>query len=199
MLPGVILTAGDSSRMGSPKALLPDPSGVPFLLRILHTLHDAGVDDIVVVTGRHHDPITRMLAAAEPSPRPRVVRNTEPSRGQLSSLQLGMSEVNGDETAGMLVTLVDIPLVGVDTVRQVVEAWRRSRAPIVRPICAGRRGHPVIFDRAVFDELTAAPLDGGARSVVRAHHHDSLDVPVEDRGCLVDVDTPDDYRELRGS
>ncbi len=94
-------------------------------------------------------------------------------------------------------TLVDVPMVAASTVSAVVDAWRNSRAPIVRPIVDGRRGHPVIFDRQVFDELRNAPLDAGARTVVRAHWPDSLDVPVNDRGCLIDVDTPSDYEQLR--
>ena len=188
--------------MGTPKALLHDRTGVPFILRILRTLYEAGLDDIVLVTGRHHEPIVQLISAAELPLRPRVVRNDDPSRGQLSSLHLAMSEVCDGGTQGLLITLVDIPLATADTVMRVADAWRRTRAPIVRPLCDGRRGHPVIFDRAVFDELRSAPLDGGARTVVRAHHHDSLDVPVDDRGCLVDVDTPGDYKELlqrRGS
>jgi molybdenum cofactor cytidylyltransferase len=199
VLPGAILTAGDSSRMGAPKALLLDRAGVPFIVRILRTLQEAGLDDIVLVTGRHHDPIVQAVAAAELSQRPRVVRNADPSRGQLSSLHLAMREVCSPATQGLLMTLVDIPLVTADTVTLVADAWRRTRAPIVRPLCDGRRGHPVIFDRAVFDELRSAPLDRGARTVVRAHHHDSLDVPVGDRGCLVDVDTPGDYTRLRST
>jgi len=61
-----------------------------------------------------------------------------------------------------------------------------------------RHGHPVIFDRALLDELRAAPLDAGAKSVVRAHEHEILNVAVDDEGCLADVDTPEDYRTLRG-
>jgi molybdenum cofactor cytidylyltransferase len=87
-------------------------------------------------------------------------------------------------------------MVATSTVTRVVAAWQQSRAPIVRPAIGDRHGHPVIFDRAVFDALRGAPIDTGAKSVVRAHEHDLLNVPVEDEGCLVDLDTPDDYRKL---
>jgi molybdenum cofactor cytidylyltransferase len=93
-------------------------------------------------------------------------------------------------------TLVDVPMLTSGTVRAVVEAWRHTRAPVARPIMEGRRGHPVIFDRQLFDELRSAPLDSGARVVVRAHWPESVDVPVQDPGCLIDVDTPADYRRL---
>jgi molybdenum cofactor cytidylyltransferase len=76
----------------------------------------------------------------------------------------------------------------------VVETWQRSRAPIVRPAFGARRGHPVIFDRAVFDELRRAPVELGARAVVSAHYEEIVNVPVEDPGCVVDIDTPDDYQ-----
>jgi len=102
----------------------------------------------------------------------------------------------GPETEGVLVTLVDVPMVTADTVRQLTEVWERTRAPVVRPAVGNRRGHPVIFDREVFEVLRATPLDLGARAVVRAYAERSESVAVTDTGCLVDVDTPDDYARL---
>jgi molybdenum cofactor cytidylyltransferase len=128
---------------------------------------------------------------------PRFVRNPDPSRGQLSSLWTGMDALRTDAEA-MLVTLVDVPMVRSGTIVRVADAWRRTRAPIVRPAIGPRHGHPVIFDRALFAELRAAPLDAGAKAVVRAHETDIVNVAVDDAGCLVDVDTPADYAALRG-
>jgi molybdenum cofactor cytidylyltransferase len=107
-----------------------------------------------------------------------------------------MDEVCGDQTEAIVVTLVDVPMVSPHTIRTVIDAWRRARAPVVRPAFGPRRGHPVVFDRAIFDELRRAPLHEGARSVVRAHASDVLDVPVDDPGCVADIDTPADYRAL---
>ena len=196
MLAGVVLAAGDSRRMGSPKALLPIPGGPPFVVRIVQTLRAAGVTDVVVVTGRHHDDIRRVLEAAARPGGPRLARNPDPSRGQLSSLLVGMDAVVTPGTAGLLVTLVDVPMVSVRTVEAVVERWRQERAPIVRPAIGDRHGHPVIFDRSLFDELRRAPIDAGAKSVVRAHEHEIVNVAVDDEGCLVDIDTPEEYRRL---
>lgn len=183
--------------MGTPKALLRAPDGVAFVARIVRTLAAAGLRDLIVVTGVEHD---RIVAAVQPDAPvvPRFVRNPDPSRGQLSSLWCGLDAAEGAETEGLLVTLVDVPMVAVSTVAAVVERWRESRAPIIRPIFNGRRGHPVIFDRAVFGELRKAPLDQGARVVVHAHLHDAIDVPVDDAGCVTDVDTPEDYGRLSG-
>jgi CTP:molybdopterin cytidylyltransferase MocA len=194
----VILAAGDSNRMGSPKAVLLTPDGNTFVTRIVRTLHEAGVDDLVIVTGRHHDLVIDALVRDRPATSPRIVRNPDPSRGQLSSLIAGMDAVVTPASEAVMMTLVDVPLVRVSTVTAVIDAWRRSRAPIVRPAIGDRHGHPVIFDRAVFDELIRAPLDAGAKLVVRAHEHEIVNVPVDDEGCVRDVDTPGDYEALRG-
>jgi molybdenum cofactor cytidylyltransferase len=198
VLSAVILAAGDSTRMGSPKAALLTPDGATFVGRLVTTLREAGVDDLVIVTGRHHDAVVESIARDHQSTTPRIVRNPDPSRGQLSSLLTGMEIVMTPQTDAMLMTLVDVPLVRVSTVTAVIDEWRRTRAPIVRPAIGDRHGHPVIFDRVLFDELRRAPLDAGAKSVVRAHEHEIVNVPVDDEGCVRDVDTPSDYEEMRG-
>jgi molybdenum cofactor cytidylyltransferase len=192
---GVILAAGESSRMGSPKALLTDADGRIFVARIAAAMIEAGLPRVVVVSGRHHEAI----AAAIGDPmrgRMRLVRNPDPSRGQLSSLWTAMDETVDEETEALVVTLVDVPRVAVQTIRTVVDAWRRTGAPIVRPAFGARRGHPVVFDRAVFEALRSAPLTEGARAVLRARHGEIVDGPVDDPGCVVDVDTPAEYAQL---
>ena len=198
VLSAVILAAGDSTRMGSPKAALLAPDGATFVGRLITTLREAGVDDLVIVTGRHHDAVVESIARDHRSTTARIARNPDPSRGQLSSLLTGMEIVVTPQTDAMLMTLVDVPLVRVSTVTSVIDEWRRTRAPIVRPAIGDRHGHPVIFDRVLFDELRRAPLDAGAKSVVRAHEHEIVNVPVDDEGCVRDVDTPSDYEEMRG-
>jgi molybdenum cofactor cytidylyltransferase len=198
VLPAVVLAAGDSTRMGSPKALLAAPDGRPFVARVVATLAAAGLENIVVVTGKDHDAVVSAACQANATGRVRFVRNHDPSRGQLSSLLAGMEAVVSETTEGVLVTLVDVPLVTPDTITRVIDVWRFTRAPVVRPAIGDRHGHPVIFDRAVFDELRRAPLAQGAKAVARAHAGEVVDVGVGDEGCLVDVDTPEDYRGLLG-
>jgi len=195
VLSAVILAAGESTRMGSPKALLPDPDGRPFVARFVRTLRAAELTDLLLVTGSQHDAISSALTADGVREYVRVVRNPDPARGQLSSIWTALDACPPD-AEGLLMTLVDVPMLTSGTVRAVVEAWRNTGAPVARPIVEGRRGHPVIFDRQLFDELRSAPLDSGARVVVRAHWAQSVDVPVQDPGCLIDVDTPADYRRL---
>ena len=195
MLPGVILAAGDSTRMGSPKALLLTRDGKPFVAAIAETFAAAGITEIVVVTGRDHERITAALAHERLPAPPEVVRNLDPSRGQLSSLLLGIDSLPAAAPAAV-VTLVDVPLMTAETVRLVISEWRRTGAPIVRPAIGERHGHPVVFDRRLFQELRQAPLDVGAKAVFRAHSAEIVNVPVTDTGCLVDVDTPADYEAL---
>lgn len=197
LVAAIILAAGDSTRMGRPKALLADSDGRPFVARLVRTFADSGCSTIVVVTGRDHVAIAKALAADRLPTEPVVVNNPEPSRGQLSSLWIGLDHVTGLDVEAALVTPVDVPMVSPSTVRRVVDVWRESRAPIVRPAIGDRHGHPVLFDRSVFDELRRAPLAEGAKAVVRAQAGRVVNVAVDDEGSLVDVDTPDEYDAMK--
>jgi molybdenum cofactor cytidylyltransferase len=190
----IVLAAGKSTRMGEPKALLKDGNGRTFVARVLHTLRAADVADLTVVTGAVHGFI--VAAVALDAPRSALVRfaqNPDPDRGQLSSLQTGLDTVATAGVDAILVTLVDVPFVLPATVRAVVDEWRRTRAPIVRPAIGERHGHPVLFSREVFDELRSADASLGAKAVVRAHSERIVNVPVEDEGALIDLDTPEEY------
>jgi len=184
--------------MGTPKALLPDPDGRPFVARLVRSFSAAGIDEIVVVTGVMHVAIAAAIATDSPPARPLCVRNPDPSRGQLSSLWAGLEAASRSDTEGVLVTPVDIPMIRTATIRQVVDAWVRTHAPIVRPVVGERHGHPVLFDRVTFDALREAPLTEGARVVVHANADRVVNVAVDDEGCLVDIDTPADYEAVIG-
>ena len=181
--------------MGRPKAVLTDGDGRAFVARIVRTFAAAGITDTVIVTGSQHDTIVAALAADGPPVAPRIVRNPDPSRGQLSSLWTGLDAV-GPDIAGVLMTLVDVPMLRASTIRSVIDAWHDTRAPIVRPAIGNRHGHPVLFDRSTFDELRRAPLSEGAKAVVHAHAQHVVNVQVDDPGCLVDIDTPGDYQRV---
>ena len=196
MLSAVVLAAGESTRMGSPKALLPAPDGHLFVARLVRAFVAGGVPDVVVVTGSDHDRIVRAVIDDAPQPLPRFARNPDPSRGQLSSLWTGMDVAVAADTEGLLVTLVDVPMLKALTISQIVTVWRRTGAPIVRPAIGDRHGHPVLFARALFGELRAASLDEGAKAVMRRHADRIVNVPVDDEGCLVDIDTPGDLDAL---
>ncbi len=192
MIRGLILAAGASSRMGRPKAGLPlGTTGETALSVGVRTLLAAGVPDVTVVAGAHVEAVRAALPAGER--RVRLLEHAGWAQGQLSSLIAGLDAVADDQLEGLLVTLVDVPLVSADTVRAVIRAWRRTRAPIVRPAQGARHGHPVIFDRAVFADLRAADPAVGAKAVFAIHRAGVLDVDVQDPGAFQDLDTPEDY------
>jgi molybdenum cofactor cytidylyltransferase len=195
LVAAVVLAAGDSTRMGSPKALLSAPDGQPFVVRISRAFNAAGIARVAVVTGAAHQQIVEAVLGAG-LPVVSVVRNPDPSRGQVSSLWTGMDAVVTPDTEAVLMTLVDVPMLSPATVEAVVGEWRRTGAPIVRPAIGAVHGHPVLFDRSLFDELREAPLVGGAKAVVRRHEARIVNVVPPDDGCLRDIDTPEDYRAL---
>jgi CTP:molybdopterin cytidylyltransferase MocA len=194
MVRAVVLAAGASTRMGSAKAGLTLGAGETFLSRLLRSLTQAGLPDIVVVTGAAAADVRR--AAGRVRPPVRFEHNDRWAQGQLTSLLAGLRERPGDRVEAALVTLVDIPFVSVATLTSVLQTWRRRRPPIARPANASQHGHPVIFDASLFEELRAADPAVGAKAVVRAHAAAIVNVPIDDPGAFLDVDTPDEYRDV---
>jgi molybdenum cofactor cytidylyltransferase len=191
VIPAIVLAAGRSSRMGRPKATLPIGGGETFLTRIIRTFQKAGVADVVVVLGHDVDAIVRSLEGG--AVRARIIINDGYDRGQLSSLRAGLSVVDRPGVEAALVTLVDVPLVSESTVRAVLERYRETRAPIVRPTSGDRHGHPVLIDRALFDRLRRSDDAEGAKPIVRTYASSAGDVMVEDEGAFADIDTIEDY------
>ena len=190
--PAIVLAAGRSSRMGRAKATLPAGDGHTFLTRIVRTFLDAGVDDVIVVVGHEADAIAGSFAASGlPA---RFVVNREYDQGQLSSLLAGLDVLDRPGVAAVLVTLVDVPLVSAATVQAVIEGYRRTRAPIVRPTSGDRHGHPLLIDRSLFAALRAADPATGAKPIVRAHASAAGDIAIDDEGAFTDIDTEEDYR-----
>src|SRR3954462_15668998 len=126
VIPAIVLAAGRSSRMGRAKATLPAGDGHTFLSRIVQTFLDAGVDDVVVVVG--HDAEAIASAFSRSGLPARFVVNHEYDAGQLSSLLAGLHAVDRPGVSGVLVTLVDVPLVSAATVRAVMDSYRRTHA-----------------------------------------------------------------------
>jgi CTP:molybdopterin cytidylyltransferase MocA len=194
MIPGIVLAAGRSSRMGKPKALLPvaaDPRSPTFLKSLTTTLLEGGAIEVVIVI-RTDDRLAQNEVDAL-GPRTRCVINAHADEGQLSSLIAGLNAVDRPGVNGIIVTPVDVPFVRAATVRALLDAAASARAPIVRPTHHRRHGHPVVFARRVFDELRHADRSIGAKAVVHAHAHDLFDLEVDDPGVLHDIDNPEDY------
>ncbi|HEY6199003.1 MAG TPA: nucleotidyltransferase family protein [Candidatus Binatia bacterium] len=193
MIVAVVLSAGESSRMGRPKALLP-VGNTFFLDRIVASLRQTRVERIVVVLG-HNAPALEEKIRHLPVT---ILVNPDYSRGQLSSLQVALRALEKEAVDGIVLHLVDHPFVDARLVDRMIDEFYAAQPLIVVPVCRGRRGHPVIFSRRLFPELLAAPLDEGAKSVVRAHASETLEVATDEEGITCDIDTPEEYRRFIG-
>ena len=197
VIPVIVLAAGKSTRMGRPKATLPLPGGGTFLTRIVTTFLEAGVDDVVVVVG--HDARTISEDFARSRLPARFVENLSYEQGQSTSLVAGLQVVDRPGVKAALITLVDVPLVASATVRAVIDWYRTTRAPIVRPTNGARHGHPLLVDRSLFDAIRHADPEQGVKPVVRAHASARGDIAIDDEGAFADVDTRADYENLIGA
>jgi len=185
-LEGIILAAGESRRMGYPKPIL-KIGRQTFIERIAESMLEV-VPRLVIVLGAHSD---RVRAAIPRDERIVIVENPNYSSGQLSSLKVGLGALQPD-AIGALVHLGDHPLVRVETFRAIVDSYNQLDKPIVIARHDGHRGHPVIFDRAIFAELQSAPEEEGARYVVNLDESRVAYVDLQDPGINLDLDTPSD-------
>ena len=189
MISGIILAAGASSRMGSPKALL-DYRGETFIQRLVRVL-SAVCDPVIVVLGYHAETLRPAI------PKATIVVNPAPERGQLSSLQTGLAALPS-AAEGFLFTPVDSPAVEAATVERLAAAFghRDPATQLIIPRYQGKRGHPVFATRAIANELSALPVAAQARDVIHGHVPDTLYIDVDDPGILTDIDDREAYRRL---
>jgi len=185
MLAAVILSGGASRRMGSPKALV-SYQGASFLEHLLSVTRHPAIGVRRVVLGPDADAISQQVTLAPDE----IVINRDWELGQLSSIHAVLRSLP-EGTQGMLLCPVDHPLVSAALVDALVRTFLETRAPVVLPMFEGRRGHPVIFAAAVYEELLRAPMDTGARAVVWAHNSDLQEVSTTEEGCVVNLNDPD--------
>jgi CTP:molybdopterin cytidylyltransferase MocA len=184
----IVLAAGEGRRMGEPKAVLPW-KGRTFLAHACHLLTRPGVAEVVAVIGASAD---RVRNEAPVPDRVTLVENTAWSSGMLSSVWCGLDAAEALGADAVLLHPVDHPLVSPVSVDRVVDALQQGAFAAV-PVHGGRRGHPGGFGSEAMVALRAASPDQGARAVLADHSGRVVHVD-GDAGCLVGIDTPEEYR-----
>lgn len=183
----IILAAGESKRMGSPKMLLPF-SGSTMLETVLQNVKGAGLKNIIVVLGEKNDKILELVSNAH------VMHcyNDDYKSGMLSSVQCGFRNIPEDFDAA-LVFQGDQPLISPLSVRSVIEEYISADFGIVIPVFAKKRGHPILIDSKYRDKIEKLDPSKGLRSLASLYPEDVLEVETNDPGILRDFDTYEDY------
>ncbi len=184
-----ILAAGESRRMGTPKALLPY-RGKTFLEHLLEVTRHPRAGVLRIVVGAHADEISARLANQSEA----IVVNRDWQQGQLSSIQAAIRSLPPSATAGLLLCPVDHPIISAALVDQLIREFDSSGRRIVLPVYRGRRGHPLIFHATLYDELLDASPEVGARQVVWAHATEVSELATEEEGVTLNLNDPETLR-----
>ncbi|MGC4043617.1 MAG: nucleotidyltransferase family protein [Armatimonas sp.] len=179
----VLLAAGKSQRMGTPKPLLAF-QGETLATRLVRTLREGGADEVILVTG----PGTVLSV-----PGAKTVLNPEPERGMLSSVQVGLVELPG--SAALLVCPCDLPLLLPEHVAAVVTNWDGDAEALIRPMRLGKGGHPALFGPGLRDEILSLDPTRYGLNVLQKKYR-CTDIQVEDDGPFLDADTPADWAKI---
>ncbi len=188
----IILAAGESKRIGQAKQLL--RLGENTILE--HTLHNymaSRSEEIILVLGYRANEILKLI----PQESIIAVQNPEYSKGMSKSIIHGLSHVN-PKADGILIALADQPFIDTNTINRLITAFLKSNKGIIIPLYRNKRGNPVIFSAAYGEELMNLSGDTGGREIIKRHHYDILEVPVECEGVVLDIDTLDEYRQAMG-
>jgi molybdenum cofactor cytidylyltransferase len=198
---GVILAAGESSRMGRDKALLPwppqgpgyPPSSETFLSSAIRSLAFS-TDFVIVVAGANEATLAPIVYGIGAS----IVANPDPSLGQFSSLQIGINEVLNRGRDAAIITLVDRPPARVVTVEKLRTSFANAAEGIwaVVPEYSSEHGHPYVIGRELMTVFLEAPASANARDIEHANPQHIQYVAVDDPFVAMNVNTPEDYAAL---
>lgn len=190
MKSSILLAAGLSSRMGTPKALL-DWGGEPLIRYQIRQLFEAGLDEVVVVLGFHADEIQRQMRDLKC----RVMLNPRYQMGKAGSLRIGAKAVNRD--ADPIVVLgVDQPR-SASLIRQIVDAHTSADYPVTRPTFDERGGHPVVVSGSLRAEMMEATDENEGLRGVLAHYAGRTQLVPDGEECRLDLNTPEEYEAAR--
>jgi molybdenum cofactor cytidylyltransferase len=191
MLAASILAAGESRRMGEPKALV-SVQGLTFVEHLFAATRLPRVGITRIILGAHAAEISAKLKF-DPA---MIVVNPDWPRGQLSSIHAAIRSLPADTTDGIILCPVDHPLVSRHLISALIAQFDSSRKAIALPVYRGKRGHPVIFRAPLYDELLAASPGVGARQVVWAHSQEIQEVPTEEEGVVLNLNDPESLKKV---
>ena len=190
-LAAIIVAAGYSSRMKSFKPLL-SLGGSTVLEKAVDSFFQAGIRDIRVVTGHRANelfPIIDRLGV-------QTIVNADFAEGMFSTISAGVKSLTA-EVKGFFLLPVDNPIVNRDTIEKIQHTFFSTEFGIVYPTYQGMRGHPPLISSSYVNEVLAWDKPGGMRSLLEQYEYDAVDVVVDDQGILLDMDTPEDYQQMR--
>ena len=195
---GIILAAGESTRMGTDKALLPWPPGTAttgqtFLSGAIRAL-SLFSDMVIVVVGANEPNLTPIAYASGAS----VVRNPAPENGQFSSLRVGLQQALNYGRDAAMVTLVDRPPASSATLEALTSAFVAAPNDVwaIVPEVNGKHGHPILLAREMIEAFLRAPDNATARDIEHQNQQHIQYIPVEDQTVTLNVNTPEDYATL---
>lgn len=187
---GIILAAGSGVRISRTKQLLPF-NNRPVLSHVIENTKQSTLYETVVVLGHCADKIKKTIDFSGT----KTVINHNYLKGQSTSLMKGLENISPICDAAMFL-LGDQPLVSKSTINTIIKAFKTSSASIAIPYYNDIRGNPVIIARSLFHDLKQLSGDTGPRILFKKFHDSILNVPVNDKGILFDVDTKADYKKL---
>jgi molybdenum cofactor cytidylyltransferase len=189
---GLVLGAGASQRFGPPKQLLPFRGTTMLGWVVDQAQQAASLDEVVVVLGRAAEEIRERVDFGAV----RVVENPVFGEGCSSSYRAGISALSS-ESAALMIVLGDLPGVTPEIINGLADEWREHDAPIALCSYQGRKGHPMIFARSMFDQLVELHGDKAAWKLVDANaalvQEVHFDFPYPD-----DINTPADFERMTG-
>lgn len=192
MIWAIVLAAGESRRMGTPKLLLPFGE-MSMIEMVVKTLLRSKTDKILVVLGSDREKIMALLKDKKVD----IAINRRYREGMLSSIQTGFQALP-QETEAALVCLGDQPSIPASVIDQMIVRYKKEKNSIILPVYEKRRGHPILIDTKYKDEVLGLSPAIGLRALIHNHPEDVLEVEVEAQSILKDIDYPEDYRrELR--
>ena len=191
MISAIVLAAGMSSRMGSPKQLLKLEDRT--LIRIVtENVLASSVDEVLVVTGYLEHKVNDAIKDLPV----KTVINPRYEQGQGTSLAVGVRSLNIN-TSAFLVFMVDQPFITASLINTVIGEFKKRRSLVLRPVYNGQPGHPVIFNYDLSDQLKQLEGDEGARQILKKLGNKVDCIPVQDEAAIFDIDTPEIYNSLK--